>query len=69
VIRFAKGGRKLERMKVMRPHLDRLNWVGRTGVVAIESSQEFQWVYTGATYHANEDSGEVARFGYEGTCR
>ncbi len=47
VVRFAKGQRKLE---VMRPYLDRLAREGRTGVAAIGVAQEFQRVFTGATY-------------------
>jgi hypothetical protein len=61
VIRFAKGQRKLE---VMRPYLDRLAREGRTGVAAIGVAQEFQRVFTGTTYHADEGGGGVPRFGY-----
>jgi Mn-dependent DtxR family transcriptional regulator len=61
VIRFAKGQRKLE---VMRPYLDRLVRQGRSGVAAIGVAQEFQRVFTGTTYHADEDGGGVPRFGY-----
>jgi hypothetical protein len=61
VIRFAKGERKLE---VMRPHLDRLAREGRCGVAAVGVAQEFQRVFTGATYHQDADGGGVPRFGY-----
>ncbi|MGH3841726.1 MAG: hypothetical protein ACRDS0_09835 [Pseudonocardiaceae bacterium] len=61
VVRFAKGQRKLE---VMRPHLDRLARAGRSGVAAIGVAQEFQRVFTGTTYHADEGGGGVPRFGY-----
>ena len=61
MIRFAKGERKLE---VMRPHLDRLAREGRCGVAAIGVAQEFQRVFTGATYHQDADGGGVPRFGY-----
>jgi hypothetical protein len=61
VLSFAKGERKLE---VMRPHLDRLARAGRCGVAAIGVAQEFQRVFTDATYHADADGGGVPRFGY-----
>jgi hypothetical protein len=61
VVRFAKGERKVE---VMRPYLERLERLGRTGVAAIGVAQEFQWVFTGTTHHADEGGGDVPRFGY-----
>ncbi|MGH3791416.1 MAG: hypothetical protein ACRDQ9_11590 [Pseudonocardiaceae bacterium] len=30
---------------------------GRTGVAAIGVAQEFRWVFTGTTYHADEGGG------------
>jgi hypothetical protein len=66
VIRFAKGDRKLE---VMRPHLDRLARVGRSGVAAIGVAQEFQRVFTGTTYHPDAGGEGVPRFGYAKTDR
>ncbi|MGH3604352.1 MAG: hypothetical protein ACRDQI_10055, partial [Pseudonocardiaceae bacterium] len=61
VVRFVKGDRKLE---VMRPYLERLARVGRSGVAAIGVAQEFQRVFTGTTYHSDEGGGGVPRFGY-----
>src|SRR6266511_5716451 len=49
LVRFAKRDRKL---KVLRPHLDRLARAGRTGVAAIGVAQEFQRVFTGTTHRA-----------------
>jgi hypothetical protein len=43
VVRFTKGDRKLD---VMRPYLARQERTGRSGVAAIGSAQEFQWVAT-----------------------
>src|SRR3954464_12430209 len=61
VIRFAKGDRKVE---VMRPHLDRLARVGRSGVAAIGVAQEFQRVFSGTTYHPDAGGEGLPRFGY-----
>ncbi|MGH3707444.1 MAG: hypothetical protein ACRDRQ_04925 [Pseudonocardiaceae bacterium] len=61
VVGFVKGDRKLE---VMRPYLEGLAGVGRTGVAAIGVAQEFQRVFTGNTYHSDEGGGGVPRFGY-----
>jgi hypothetical protein len=59
VVRFAKGDRKLD---VMRPHLDRLEEAGQTGVAAIGVAQEFQRVFTATTHPAQ--NGGVPHFGY-----
>jgi hypothetical protein len=61
VVRCGKGQRKLE---VMRPYLEGLVRAGRSGVAAVGVAQEFQWVFTGTTYHGDEGGGGVVRFGY-----
>jgi hypothetical protein len=58
-VRFANGDRKLD---VMRPHLDRLARMGRTGVAAIGVAQEFQRVFTGTTHRA--EGGGAPHFSY-----
>jgi hypothetical protein len=46
VVKFKKGDRKIE---VMRKHLTRQAATGRSGVAAIGTAQEFQWVATCTT--------------------
>lgn len=54
VVRFGKGDRKIE---VMRPYLARQAATGRSGVAAIGTAQEFQWVATCHTREARSAGG------------
>jgi len=58
-VRFAKGDRKLD---VVRPHLDRLEREGHTGMTAIGVAQESQRVFSGTTQRA--EGGGAPHFSY-----